>query len=173
MDQIPEETNPSNLKHNNRIEEAGHNSLGITIAAYFFYALFMLIECLDFSALLHSPEPGFHATYDINNVIFYVLDLIICVSFGLVLLIIYFAADKKPYTVIFTVITVTLLRAGLIYYLYMFKEGSYQIAPFIYKKANEMSDIVRTVVLPVQVLAGLICAWRWRLNIAKKQPHTD
>lgn len=164
---MPEEINLPNLKHNNRIDEAGGTLLGITIAAYFFYALFMLIECLDFSALLHSPEPGFHATYDITNVIFYVLDLIICVSFGLVLMIIYFATDKKPYTVIFTVITVTLLRAGLVYYLYMFKEGNYQIAPFIYKKANEMSDVVRTIVLPVQVLAGLGCALRWRININK------
>ncbi|RYY06517.1 MAG: hypothetical protein EOP43_06110 [Sphingobacteriaceae bacterium] len=165
---MPEETNHLASSNTVTAENAGSTWLVISMAAYFFYAFFLLIECLDFSALLHSPEPGFHATYDLTNVIFYMLDLIVCVSFGLILMVIYLTPEKKRFTLIFTVITVTLLRAGLIYYLYMFKEGSYQITPFIYKKANEMSGVVRTIVLPVQLLAGLGCAWHWRTNIKKR-----
>ncbi|RYY30532.1 MAG: hypothetical protein EOP41_00435 [Sphingobacteriaceae bacterium] len=166
---MPEETNHPISSNPVTTANAGGTWLAISMAAYFFYAFFLLIECLDFSALLHSPEPGFHATYDIMNVLFYVIDLIICLSFGLILMVIYFATEKKPATVIFTVITITLLRAGLIYYLYMFEEGSYQIAPFIYKKANEMSGIVRIMVLPVQVLAGLGCILRYATAAKKTQ----
>jgi len=106
-----------------------------------------------------------------THVIFYVLELIICITFGVILMVINFAKDKKPYTVVLTIIMITILRACLIYYLYMFKEGSYQITPFIYKKANDLSGLVRTIMLPLQVLAGIGCAWRW-IRIARKQPDS-
>ncbi|OKS87460.1 hypothetical protein [Mucilaginibacter polytrichastri] len=164
--------NISTSKIESSTKENGSTWLSISIAAYFLYALFLLIECLDFSALLHSPEPGYHATYDMNSVIFYVLDLIICVTLGLVLTVLYFAPGKKPNTVVLAVLLITLLRGCLIYYLYMFKEGSYQITPFIYKEANGFSVFVRTTLLPLQILAGIGCIWSW-VRIASKQPLLD
>jgi hypothetical protein len=123
---------------------------------------------MRYSALLHSPEPGYHATYDIHHVIFYVLDLIVCLTFGLILMIVHFAPHSKPSTVVWIVILITILRTSLIYYLYMFKADN-QLAPFIYKKANEMSGIVRTVMLPLQIFVGLGCSWRW-IRRQRKQP---
>lgn len=148
--------------NNNTSAQKGNSILSVCIAAYLLYAFFLLIECLDFSALLHSPEPGYHATYDIGNIIFYVIDMIACITFGLILMILNFAANKKAGTVVFAVLSITILRLGLIYYLYIFKEGSYQLTPFIYKNANWMSDFVRAVMLPLQMLAGIWATWLWQ-----------
>lgn len=137
------------------------------IYLYGMYALFLLFECIDFLAYLHTPDPGHHPTYGIINVAFFIVELIVYASITLGFIIQLNVSDKRPETVISTVLLITAIRIFMIYYLYWQSEPEVHIVPYIYKKSNELSGFVRGLMLPAQILWGIICLYIW-MGIAKK-----
>jgi hypothetical protein len=81
------------------MNKAGHNAIQFCIYSYGLYALYLLLECIDFLSLLHTPEPGFHPNYDIVHVSFFIIELIIYASLTLGFIMLYNHHDKMPLTV--------------------------------------------------------------------------
>jgi hypothetical protein len=146
---------------NYKLFETGNSAIKFCAYAYGIYALFLLFECVDFLALLHTDEPGFHATYSIVHVAFFIVELIVCASLTLGFLLLLVTNDKMPLKVVFIVLIITILRAGFIYYLYWQTEPKVHFIPYIYKKANDFSGIARGILLPLQVIGGIVCTWVW------------
>lgn len=145
----------------------GNNAIRFCAYAYGIYAVFLLLECIDFLSLLHTSEPGFHATYTIVHVAFFILELIVCSVLTLGLLLMLINPTKKTSTVIAVMLILTVVRIGLVYYLYWYSEPKVHFVPYIYKKANDLSGIVRTILLPTQIISGFVCAWIW-IKLRKK-----
>ncbi len=142
-----------------RIE--GNNFIKFCVYAYAIYALFLLLECIDFLSLLHTPDPGFHATYSVVHVAFFIIELIVYASVSLGLVILLNLDDKKPSTVILILIVITVFRMVMIYYLYWQTDPKVHFIPYIYKKSNDFSGIIRGTLLPIQIISGLFCIWKW------------
>lgn len=129
-------------------------------ALYGLYTAFLLIEVLDFLSLLHSPPPGGGPTYDLVNVAYYIVEMIVCIAltFGFLLLLVLPLSGTR---VAYTCLLVCLFRIGLVYYLYVFTTREYRWVPYIYKVANDFSDIMRMLMLPSQIILGGVAAWFW------------
>jgi len=145
----------------------GQKAIYFCIYAYGLYAAYLVLECFDFLSLLHTPEVGFHATYDIIHVAFFIVELIVYAALTLGFITMYIYSDKNPLTVVFVVLSITLIRIFMIYYLYWFSEPKVHFVPYIYKKSNELSGVVRGLLLPFQIICGLVCSWIW-LGIFRK-----
>lgn len=141
----------------------GSENNAIKLCAYLYglYAVFLLIECIDFLAMLHTPDPGTHPTYDIVHVAFFIIELIVFTALTLGLVMLLNTENKKPATVISLITLMTAGRAFLDYYLYWYSEPEVHFVPYIYKTSNDFSDFVRAVFLPAQLIAGLFCIWLW------------
>lgn len=65
------------------------NILRVIIALYIIYGLIFLIETFDFLEMLHTKPKDYHPTYELVNVIFYQMEMIICFicAFGFIILI--------------------------------------------------------------------------------------
>jgi uncharacterized membrane protein len=143
---------------------AAHGWLMATAAAYGLYALFLLVEILDFLSLLHSKPPGESATYTVVHVTYFVVEMVVCLSlaFGFLLM-----RRGHGTAVGLACLLISVCRLALVYYLYLFTDAEYHWVPYIYKVANEFSDAARVVFLPMQVLFGLVAAWFcWRASEA-------
>jgi hypothetical protein len=154
------------------MNKAGQNAIQFCIYSYGLYALYLLLECIDFLSLLHTPEPGFHPTYDIVHVSFFIIELIVYASLTLGFIMLYNHRDKKPLTVVLLVLAITIIRIIMIYYLYWFSEPKVHFVPYIYKKSNEFSGIARGLLLPFQIICGIICTWIW-LKIFRRSTSND
>ncbi|WP_294276820.1 hypothetical protein [uncultured Chryseobacterium sp.] len=141
----------------------GSENNAIKLCAYLYglYAVFLLIECIDFLSMLHTPDPGTHPTYDIVHVAFFIVELIVYAALTLGFVMLLNAENKKPATVIILVTLITAGRAFLDYYLYWYSEPKVHFVPYIYKTSNNFSDLVRATFLPAQLIAGLLCIWLW------------
>ncbi|MCU0354427.1 MAG: hypothetical protein MUD08_11930 [Cytophagales bacterium] len=138
-------------------------------ALYGAYSLFLLIEVLDFLSMLHSKPPDYHPTYDLVNVTYYIVEMIVCLA----MVFSYLALSVVPKSwkpVVYTCVAITLFRIVMVYYLYFFTTPEYRWVPYIYKKANELSPLVRTMFLPTQIILGAVSAWFWWKNGQKMQP---
>lgn len=164
-------TKEINLSPLQQLEEtaiiSGNLAMKWGIYLYGIYALFLLLECVDFLACLHTPDPGLHPTYNIVHVAFFIVELIVYASITLGLIIQLNVTNKKPATVMTTVLLITVVRMFMIYYLYWQSEPKVHFVPYIYKKSNELSGLVRGLLLPAQIIWGLTCLWIW-LNISRK-----
>ena len=107
------------------------------------YAFYLLIEVLDFLAMLHSKEPDFSPTYNIVHVAYFMVEMAVAMGLGLWMGLLYQARNKNYSLMAFFFILVTIGRMVLVYYLYIYTEPTSHWVPFIYKKANELSDIFR------------------------------
>ncbi|MEO8535724.1 MAG: hypothetical protein ABI441_18345 [Flavobacterium sp.] len=145
----------------------GNNYLGFCVFAYGFYALLLLMESIDFAELLHSPPEGFHATYDTADVLFYIIDFVVCSILALLFFTMKSSNSKKIVSVVISVAAITFLRIFLVYYLYIYKVSPHHIVPFIYKEANFFSNFYRFVFLFLQIFSGILCVWFW-IKINKK-----
>lgn len=132
-------------------------------ALYGAYSLFLLIEVLDFLSMLHTKPPDYHLTYDLVNVTYYIVEMIVCIAMVFTYLILS-TASKSWESVVYTSLAIILFRIVMVYYLYFFTEPEYRWVPYIYKKANELSPIVRTVLLSAQIILGGVSAWFWWKN---------
>lgn len=146
---------------------SGNLAIKWGIYLYGIYALFLLLECVDFLAYLHTPSPGYHPTYNIVHVALFIVELIVYASITLGLTIQLNITDKKPATVITTILLITGIRMFMIYYLYWQTEPEVHFVPYIYKKSNELSGFVRGLMLPTQILWGIICVCNW-IRVGKK-----
>lgn len=142
-----------------------NNWLRATAWVYGLYALFLLIEVLDFLSMLHSKPPGFSPTYDIVNVAYYVVDMVVCISLLFAFLLMRFTDKKKYGSIVFFCLLLASFRWVAVYYLYIFTTPEYRWVPYIYKVANAFSNAARILFLPLQVLFGYISAgvgwWAW------------
>jgi len=148
-------------------ESAGQKSILFCIYAYGLYGAYLVLECIDFLSLLHTPEPGFHATYELIHVAFFIVELIVYVALTLGFIILYNQWEKKPFTALMVMVLVTIFRIVMIYYLYWFSEPKIHFVPYIYKKSNELSGIIRGLILPAQIFGGIVASWIW-FNILRK-----
>ena len=63
---------------------ASARSQAVTCSVLFgLYAFYLLIEVLDFLALLHSKEPDYSATYTIVHVAYFMVEMVICLGLSL------------------------------------------------------------------------------------------
>jgi len=138
----------------------GNGFLRFCVISYGLYALLMLMESVDFAALLHSPPKGIHATYDASHVLFYIIDFAACTGFALFLMMLLVSHWRNFMTVGILVLLLTALRSYMIYYLYIYTDSDHFI-PFIYKKANLLSGVYRFVFLFLQVFSGVLCGWKF------------
>ncbi|WP_372053957.1 hypothetical protein P7L74_20235 [Tistrella mobilis] len=129
--------------------------LGLVTAAYGGYAAFLLVEVLDFLALLRAPPQGMHATYDIVDVAFFMVEFIVCGLLALVFLTLRLAG-RPGWPLAAACAALTLGRACLGWYLYLHIGSAEQITPFIYKDANAFSGIARMIFVPAQVVLGVV-----------------
>ena len=162
------ETNQAQLKR--RAETAiisGNMAIKWGIYLYGIYALFLLLESIDFLAYLHTPAPGYHPTYNIVHVAFIIVELIVYAAITLGFIIQLNITDKKPATVIIITLLITGIRIFMIYYLYMQTEPKVHFVPYIYKKSNELSGFVRGFILLAQIIWGIVCIWIW-IVVGKK-----
>lgn len=134
------------------------------IYLYGIYALFLLLEATDLLAYLHTPATGYHPTYNIVHVAFIIIELIVYASITLGFIILLNLTDKKPTTVIIPMLLVTTVRIFMIYYLYVQTEPEVHFVPYIYKKSNELSGFVRGLMLPAQIIWGIVCTSIWVLR---------
>jgi len=145
----------------------GNSYLGFCVFAYGFYALLMMMESIDFAEMLHSPPKGYHATYGVEQVLFLIIDFVICSVLVLLFLIVKNAQKTSAFSVCILVLLITILRGFLIYYLYEYTDSENHFVPYIYKEANMFSNFYRFLFLFFQVFGGMICAWIW-IKIGKK-----
>jgi integral membrane sensor domain MASE1 len=129
--------------------------LGLATAAYGGYAAFLLVEVLDFLALLRAPPQGMHATYDIVDVAFFMVEFIVCGLLALVFLTLSLAG-RPGWPLAAACAALTLGRACLGWYLYLHIGSAEQITPFIYKDANAFSGMARMIFVPTQVVLGVV-----------------
>lgn len=141
--------------------EFGNAAIRCCAWIYGIYAFFLLVECIGFLGFLHTPTAGQHATYTLVHVAFFIVELILCASLTLGLLILQVSKEKSVLTVVFTILAITLIRSALIYYIYCQTEPNGHFVPYIYKEANGLSTLMRVIFLPLQIITGLGCAWIW------------
>lgn len=124
--------------------------LSLTAAAYLIYGVYMLVESFDFLAMLHSKPPDFHPTYSLVNVVYYIMEMIICISLGFGCLLL-----RMQQKVVVMLVLILLFRIGIVYYLYFFTEPEYRWVPYIYKVGNDASKGVRVLFISLQLLFGI------------------
>lgn len=125
-------------------------TIRILIVLYILYGLIFLVETFDFLEMLHTKPKDEHPTYDLVNVIFYQMEMIICFicAFSFIILI---STKQSVITWLLTTILLLLFRSATVYYLY-FYETEERWVPFIYKEANDFSTLFRRTFVPAQLI---------------------
>lgn len=121
------------------------------------YAFYLLIEVLDFLALLHSKEPGYSATYDIVHVAYFMVEMVVCLGLALWTRLLSLDKDKSLLTLGSIMALITIFRVLLVYYLYHYSEPEYHFVPYIYKLANPLSNFFRFTFIYLQITITMIC----------------
>ncbi|WP_294286205.1 hypothetical protein [uncultured Chryseobacterium sp.] len=137
-------------------------TIRILIVLYILYGLIFLVETFDFLEMLHTKPKDEHPTYDLVNVIFYQMEMIICFicAFSFIILI---STKQSVITWLFTTILLLLFRSATVYYLY-FYETEERWVPFIYKEANDFSTLFRRTFVPAQLILNGIAV----ITLSKK-----
>lgn len=130
------------------------NMLRVIIALYIIYGLIFLIETFDFLEMLHTKPKDYHPTYELVNVIFYQMEMIICFicAFSFIILI---STKQSVSTVLFVSVLLLIFRASTVYYLYAY-ETEERWVPFIYKEANDFSMLFRRTFVPAQLICNVV-----------------
>ncbi|WP_316809400.1 hypothetical protein [Pedobacter agri] len=142
-----------------------HSAIKRGIYLYGIYALFLLVECIDFLTYLHTPAPGHHPTYNLVHVAFVIVELIVHASITMGLIILLNINNKTSASIVQTVMFITGIRAFMIYYLYWHTAPDIHFVPYIYKESNALSGFIRALMLPAQIIWGITCLW---MSIKKK-----
>ncbi|GEN75066.1 hypothetical protein [Chryseobacterium hagamense] len=128
------------------------NIIRIIIALYIIYGLIFLIETFDFLEMLHTKPKDFHPTYDLVNVLFYQMEMIICFICAFIFIIL-ISTRQSVVAWFLTTLAVLLFRASTVYYLY-FYETEERWVPLIYKEANAFSTLFRRTFVPAQLICS-------------------
>ena len=131
----------------------GANRLGLAAASYALFALFVMVEALDFLAFLDEPDEGFHATYDMTAVGFFFVEMTVCGFFAVAFALLRLGL-ARGWSAVAACLTLTAIRVGLIWFLYL----DYHI----HKIANPFSEPMRAVFPLAQIVLGLVAAWAVR-----------
>ena len=122
------------------------------------YAFYLLIEVLDFLALLHSKEPDYNATYTIVHVAYFMVEMVVCLGLALWIAVIN-PKRTDNYILPGTILAaITLFRIIMVYYLYHYSQPSYHFVPYLYKLANPLSNFFRFTFIYLQILMALIAS---------------
>ena len=163
-------TNSLNFNRTTTTMEAPHTNKFFSLSAsarrqvlscsvlFGLYAFYLLIEVLDFLALLHSKEPGYSATYTIVHVAYFMVEMVVCQ--GLALWIALINPKRTDNYMISGIIlaAVSLFRMIMVYYLYHYSEPSYHFVPYLYKLANPLSNFFRFTFIYLQIIMALIAS---------------
>jgi hypothetical protein len=147
--------------------------LWLTVVAYAIFALYSLIETLDFLALLHSKPPGESPTYTVVDVMYFLIETVVCTTLALVFSLIKLNG-RNGGLLGFVCLVIAFGRWGLAWYLYLYTDPEWHHVPFIHKVGSDFSDPMRVVFLSGQVIVGLISAWYcWRSRAGSLTPAAD
>lgn len=141
--------------------------LQLTALAFGIYAFNTIIESLDFLDPLHSKHPEYSPTYDLVNVAFYMVEALICVALALCVWVLSYHFKKSKNT-IWLLAFLVLFRAGVVYFLYLYTADDYRWVPFIYKKANFLSEL-RVLIIPMQFIFAILTLFWWGKWLNKEQ----
>lgn len=150
--------------------EASHTSKFLSLSAsahrqilscsvlFGLYSFYLLIEVLDFLALLHSKEPDYSATYTIVHVAYFMVEMVVCLGLSLWIAIINPKRINNYIVPGIILAAITLFRITMVYYLYHYSEPTYHFAPYIYKLANPLSNFFRFTFIYLQIIMALIAS---------------
>lgn len=144
-----------------RLGPAARGLLTTAVVVYALYALYMVVEVLDFLALLHADGGEERATYSMVEVAFLMVEQGVCTAFALIFLLVRLHARQGEGAVAAAAV-LTLIRACLAFYLYLWTNDDTHTVPFIYKEANPFSDLLRLTFVSAQLLVGMACIWACR-----------
>lgn len=122
------------------------------------YAFYLLIEVLDFLALLHTKEPDYSATYNIVHVTYFIVEMVVCLGLALWIAMINLRRTKSYILPAILFSLIVLFRIILVYYLYHYSEPEYHFVPYIYKLANPLSNLFRFSFIYLQIIICIITA---------------
>jgi len=122
------------------------------------YAFYLLIEVLDFLALLHSKEPDYSATYNIVHVAYFIVEMVVCLGLALWISVIKIRRYDNYILPGIVLAAITLFRIVMVYYLYHYSEPTYHFVPYIYKLANPLSNFFRFSFIYLQIIMCLIAS---------------
>lgn len=122
------------------------------------YAFYLLVEVLDFLALLHSKEPDYSATYTIVHVAYFMVEMLVCMGLSLWIAVINPKQTDNYIASGIILATITLFRIIMVYYLYHYSETTYHFMPYIYKLANPLSNFFRFTFIYLQIIMSLIAS---------------
>jgi len=122
------------------------------------YAFYLLIEVLDFLALLHSKEPDYNATYTIVHVAYFIIEMVVCLGLALWIAVINPKRTDNYILPGIILAVIRLLRIIMVYYLYHYSEPTYHFVPYIYKLANPLSNFFRFTFIYLQIIMALIAS---------------
>lgn len=133
------------------------STMRINVILYFVYGLIFLIETFDFLEMLHTKPADFHPTYDLVNVIYYQMEMIICFLCGFSILFLV-SIRQSVKTIFFINMALLIFRAATVYYLYFYKTVERWV-PYIYKEASPFSALFRGTFVPAQLILSLVAVW--------------
>ena len=122
------------------------------------YAFYLLIEVLDFLALLHSKEPDYSATYNIVHVAYFMVEMVVCLGLSLWIAIINLKLTDNYIVLGIILAAITMFRITMVYYLYHYSEPTHHFVPYIYKLANPLSNFFRFTFIYLQIIVALIAS---------------
>ena len=138
---------------------------------YGVYSFFLLIEVLDFLSLLHTKNPNQTPTYTLINVVYVIIEMIICLVITFYYTVLPLPTFSKSYRkILYGGLLVLVFRIIIVYYLYIYTTHEYRWVPYIYKTANALSDFMRIVFLPLPIILGVIASWFWSKNRKNLHP---
>lgn len=138
---------------------------------YGVYSFFLLIEVLDFLSLLHTKTPNQTPTYTLINVVYVIIEMIICLVMTFYYAVLPLPTFSKSYRkTLYGGLLVLVFRIVMVYYLYIYTTPEYRWVPYIYKTANALSDFMRIVFLPLPIILGVIASWFWWKNRKNLHP---
>jgi len=150
--------------------EASHTSKFLSLSAsarrqilscsvlFGLYSFYLLIEVLDFLALLHSKEPDYSATYTIVHVAYFMVEMVVCLGLSLWIAVINPKRTNNYIVPGIILAAITMFRITMVYYLYHYSEPTYHFVPYIYKLANPLSNFFRFTFIYLQIIMALIAS---------------
>ncbi|CAD0005135.1 hypothetical protein FLACHUCJ7_02237 [Flavobacterium chungangense] len=162
----------------NRLDSLSKSSSKLVLTSsilFGLYSFYLLIEILDFLALLHSKEPDYSATYNIVHVAYFIVEMVVCLGLGLWIGMLYLCKRKNPIALTSIFTSVTIFRIVIVYYLYHYSDTVYHSVPYIYKLANPLSNFFRFSFIYIQILLTAITAITnlRAISVHRKTQHTS
>ena len=145
-------------KHRNFLFKSSARLVLMGSILFGLYSFYLLIEILDFLALLHTKKPDYSATYNIVHIAYFIVEMVVCLGLALWTGMLYQREGKNPVLLANIFTAITIFRIVLVYYLYHYSEPVYHIVPYIYKIANPLSNFFRFSFIYIQILLTAITA---------------